>query len=222
MTLPNSGLISIGNVSVEILKPFDSNTNMDEYNFRELFGRQPTPTQIAMTDGYGKTWITPGSVTITGTTTFYVNRYVNFTVQLWGGGGAGGGGHANDGFAHGYNGGAGGTGGTTSFNGVNAYGGGGGGTGYGGFAGSGDGGSVTVGGGAAGGGGAGDGGAGGAGGYVSKSWNYTQSGAPGWYSTLAIYIGGGGGGGPGGRDASAFGGDGGPGSSGYAVLSWGF
>lgn len=223
MTLPSSGLISIGGVSVELLKSSTASTNMDEWNFRELFGKQPTAAQIAMTDGYGKTWITPGSTTITSSTTFYVNRYVTFTVQLWAGGGGGGGGHANDGFAHGYNGGAGGSGGTSSFNGVNAYGGGGGGPGYGGSAGSGDGGTVTAGGGAGGGGGVNGGGGGGAGGYVTKTWNYTDSGAPGWYSTLAVNIGGGGAGGPGGRDAGgAFGGDGGAGSAGYAVISWGF
>lgn len=224
--LPGSGQISIGQVSVEILKSATATTSLDEANVRTLFG---IPSgQIDLNTGHGKQWVVPNSQAFYSSGSFSVPRYAYLTVQLWGGGGGGGGGGGNDSWAYGYNGGAGGGGGTTSFNSsttMNAYGGGAGGPCYDGGAGGQDGPSGSygsTGGGAAGGGSLGGnngqcwGGAGGNGGYISKTWYYTDAGAPAWFSSMYVTIGGGGGGGGSGENNRA----GYPGNGGQAVISW--
>ncbi len=224
--LPASGQITMGDVNVEILKSSTAEISLNETNVRTLFGI--ASGQIDLNTGHGKRWVTPGSSTITSSTTFSVPRYAYLTVQVYGGGGGGGGGGGNDSWAYGYNGGCGGAGGTSTFSSstaCNAYGGGAGCPGAGGAAGGQDGPSgstLTTGGGSPGGAGGGgnngysSGGTGGAGGYVAKTWYYTDAGAPGWFGSIGVTIGGGGGGGPGGENAPG----GASGTAGKCIISW--
>ena len=209
--LPNSGIISIGNISVEILKPANSTRTLNDADVRTLLNK-PSPNQlISLDDAHGKRWISPNSQTFTQSNTFTVPRYITLTVYLYAGGGGGAGGGANDGFCYGYAGGDGGAGTNSSFNGYTANGGAGGywntpggrieGNGYG--NGSHVGGAGNNGGGGAGGAagtGSTNGAAGGAGGFISKVWNHTDPGAPAWYSSLAVTVGTGGAGGERGYD----------------------
>lgn len=221
--LPASGQISIGLVSVEILRSSTATTGLNETDVRTLFG-QPSGS-VDLNTGHGKRWVVPNSNTFTSSGSFSVPRYEYITVQVWGGGGGGGGGGGNDSWAYGYNGGEGGAGGSTTAYSLTAYGGGPGGPGYNGGAGSGTGpagSTITNGGGAAGGAarpgnnGYATGGLGGPGGYVSKTWRYSDSGAPSWFGSISVTIGGGGGGGAAGENNAA----GYPGSAGQAVISW--
>jgi hypothetical protein len=223
--LPASGQISIGNVSVEILRSATATTTLNDTDVRTLFGQ--ATGSVDLNTGHGKRWVVANSQTFSSSGTFSVPRYATITVQLWGGGGGSGGGGGNDSWAYGYNGGAGTAGGTTSFasgTAMNAYGGGAGGPGYNGGAGTEDGPYTTKtdGGGASGGAGVpgnngyASGGAGGAGGYISKTWAYNDAGAPAWFSNITVTIGGGGSGGGAGENAP--GGNGG--GNGQAVITW--
>lgn len=221
--LPASGQISIGQVSVEIIRSSTAQTSLNDGDVRTLFGIGSG--QIDLNSGHGKRWVVPNSQAFYSSGWFGVPRYEYITVQLWGGGGGGGGGGGNDSWAYGYNGGQGGSGTTTSIPGMNAYGGGPGGPCYNGGGGGQDGPSGSygsTGGGAAGGQAIGGnngycwGGAGGGGGYISKTWRYTDAGAPGWFTNIYVTIGTGGGGGSSGENTRA----GYPGNNGQAVISW--
>lgn len=222
--LPASGVISIGNISVEILRASTATTTMNDTNVRTLLGRPTDASIIYMSDAYSKRWVTPGSQSITavGTTNFTVPRYETLTVTVKAGGAGATGYCGNDGFAHGYCGGAGAAGGNSNFasgTAVTAYGGGG--T----SAGSNDycppsgansggvGGTVTTGGGGVGGTGCNRGGFGG---MVVKTWNWADAGAPAYGAVIAATIGGGGAGGGGGEAAGAAS----AGAAGSVVISW--
>lgn len=217
--LPASGQLSMGDISVEILRATTAQTELNETDVRTLFGKGSN--DISYSDGYSKRWVTPGSNSGgAGSYSFYINRYATFTVDIRAGGGGSGGGCGNDGFAYGYCGGCGGAGGDAAFYSpatVYAYGGGGGCPGSYGGGGSGYGGTVYVDG--AGNGGGGCGGSGGSGGRVVKTWSFTEigSGAPAWFSTISVSVGGGGGGG--GPGEAACGGSSGGGGACY--ISWG-
>lgn len=218
--LPASGQLSFASVSVEILRSTDSLRTLNDIDVRTLF--EVSSGQIALSNGHGKRWVTPGSQSFYSSGTFVVPRYEYLTVVITAGGGGATGYCGNDGFAYGYCGGAGGGGGSSAFYGpthVVAYGGGGGGNGGqdycppSGASGGGSGGSVSIGGGAEGGYGCNRGGNGG---YVSKTWNWTEGDAPAYGSLIGVTIGGGGGGGGGGENAPAASG----GGSGSCIINW--
>lgn len=228
MTLPTSGKISLGDISVEIfgrVLPLDMNNRY----VRMLLGKPSG--KISLLDGRGKTWAVPGNRTFsfTGSTeVFSVPRYHSITIEVWAAGGGGTGLYGNDGFCYGYCGGAGGNGGNSSSrNDMIAYGGTGGAAGGrdscgpAGADGSAIGGNVVIGGGAPGGVGCdpnrfGIAGHGGAGGYVTKTWYLLDQGAPEIGSSIAVNVGAGGPGGPGGENA----GPGYPGGNGSVKISW--
>lgn len=218
--LPASGQLSMGDISVEILKASTDETDLNEDDVRTLF--EKGSGEISYSNGYGKRWVTPGTWSAgAGSYNFYINRYASFTVDLRAGGGGAGGGCGNDGWAYGYCGGSGGGGGDSAFYSpatVYAYGGGGGGSGGGGGgSGSGYGGTVYPGGAGNGAGSCGSGSVGGgSGGRVVKTWSFTDANRPAWYSYISIGIGGGGGGGVNGESACY----GGGGSGGAVYISW--
>lgn len=221
--LPGSGQLSLNDIQIEILKPSGNQIDMNNAQVRDLCGVYSGT--IAISNAYGKRWVTPGAADyyFTGGWQYLsVPRYQFLTIQVWGAGGGGSGGCGNDGFAYGYCGGNGGGGGTTTAYNLGAGGGGGGFpcNGYGGN-GCGYGGSYNICGGGYGGGGPGwgswcGGGSGGTGGYASRTYNWFDGDAPAYYSTISIYVGGGGGGGGGAENA----GGGGSGSGGRCYINW--
>jgi hypothetical protein len=231
--LPASGVLSLGDISVEVLKSNTAQTSLNDTNIRTLTGKTTALSQIAVSDAYSKRWVTPGSAAFSYTgavQTWSIQRYQSLTVTIYASGGGPTGGCGNDGFVYGYCGGAGTNGGEANVSGPNmtteiAYGGTGsaaGGDGYcppSGNGGSGTGGTVTVGGGAAGGVGCNYGGAGG---RVTKTWTWTDADSPGYTSsvfdggTLSISIGAPGVSGSGGESASP----GTNGTAGNVAISW--
>lgn len=220
--LPASGAISLGAISVEILRGSTSTRTMNDTDVRTLLGRPTNASTIYMSDAYSKRWVTPGSQTFSSSGTFTVPRYESMSVIVNGAGGGATGYCGNDGFAHGYCGGAGAAGGNSTFGSgtpVIAYGGGGTSAGSNdycppsGAASGGTGGTVTTGGGGAGGTGCNSGGAGG---KVVMSWNWADSGAPGYGASISVTIGAGGAGGGGGERAGAAS----PGAAGSVGISW--
>jgi hypothetical protein len=211
MTLPSSGVITIGDINVELGLTRTAQLDLNASNARTLAGI--ASGQIKMSDFYGKSNITPGSQTFgPGSYSFTTPRYLTMVVQLYAGGGGGHGAHTNDGYMHGYDGSPDGGGGPSSYNIAASYGGGAdGSTGYG------AGGTVVAGGGGGGGGGSPPGGPGG---YVSTTYSYGSGSAPGWGSVLTLDVGGGGGGGAGANDVGAHGAPGAPGGNGTAIISW--
>lgn len=223
MTTPASGRLSIGNISVELLRPSNARANLGEKNTRELLG---VPSgEVSMSRGYNKTWIVPGQVEFgfNGSWQYFsVKRYQFMTIELWAAGAGATGYCGNDGWCYGYCGGAGGAGGWSYF-GVNGavaaeggYNGGGGGRNFcpgSGRDGNGYGGNIRTGGGGAGGYGCNRGGSGG---YLSRTFRFDEPGAPAYFSTIGVYVGGGGGGGGGGECAPPAS----SGANGYARIRW--
>jgi hypothetical protein len=220
MTTPASGNpISMYQIGNEVLVRFDvgESVNINEANVRSLLAKTTPSSQIALSDGYSRTWVSSGSWSTRASTSFTVpNRYRTITITIYGGGGGSGGGCGNDGFAYGYCGGCGGQGGTSVFYGptnVGSYG------GYGGCPGSTGGGGSGYNGsdvGTAGNGGSGCAGAGGGGTYIRKTFNYYDADAPRWGSTISVTIGSGGGGGNNGESACT----GSAGGVGGCDISW--
>lgn len=215
--LPASGVISVGDISVEILRSSTTQTSINDQFCRDLTGTA-SGSQISFSTFYSKRFVTPGnSGNITSSTAGWsVPRYSVLRVTVYGGGGGSGGGCGNDGFAYGYCGGCGGTGGESRFySTTNVVGNG----GYGGCPGSngsdggGSGGTLI---GNAGNPGQGCAGQGGSGGAEQMSWNWYDSGAPTWFGSIKIDIGGGGGGG--GAGESACGGS--TGGAGRVYIDW--